>query len=710
MKKESVFVLFVLLLFLTCRSEFGQDNGLVAYWSFDEASGKVVNESIKGSKDLIQGNFSFVGGVRGNGIKYDGFTTRITRDSVMNGRWNAPEIQDAVTFEVWITPQAYPWNWNAIVEQKDRYFFGLDASGHISLRVFIDNYWRECVSTSVVPFMQWSHIVATFNPQSGLTIYINGQEAGHFGIVGRFARKRPFEPRQIQDKYFTERGAAGGAFQIGRNLENLPAAATRPIPTSYSFDGIIDELKIFGRALEADEIKKSYESLRPVTPPPLTWRKLPRIPDGQKQFGAYYTNLKFDPDWDRLWRIDDYPDLVITFDDATYKMVFWHGTTYGLSLVTENGLWMAEQSAESRRTEYGCVEHMSDKQARYSHVRLIENSPARIVVHWRYALTDVLYNIGETDPITGWGDWADEYYTIYPDGWAVRHVLVHGPRQRYSLTAPQAILSPGETRADIISTETVTLAKMDGTTRSFGPSTGAELNEFLNSVPIPNIAIVNMKSDFKPAWIFEPPTVIIEERQRGPVTQLRTVPQSGGAGAGGTHWPIAQIPSDGRRAFALDRFSSVEMFAPEPPQTKRARDGAVEARWLTGFANKPFATVPVANAWLQPPELKISGVDFVSDGYSRDDRAYHLHRLSTGNTKLEFTIQASDKSPAVNPAFVIDGWSSDSFSLNLNGKPVIEGKDFRVGRIERLESSSLVVWIRADLTGPSSISLTPTMR
>jgi len=105
--------------------------------------------------------------------------------------------------------------------------------------------------------MEWSHIAATVDPNCGLTIYINGQEAGRLKISGRFARRRPFEPNEIEDKFFTKRQAAGGAFQIGRNLDELPAAATRPIPASYSFDGIIDELKIYARALDASEIKRS---------------------------------------------------------------------------------------------------------------------------------------------------------------------------------------------------------------------------------------------------------------------------------------------------------------------------------------------------------------------------------------------------------------------------------------------------------------------
>src|ERR1700691_3945792 len=88
----------------------GPDNGLLAYWSFDEANGNVAVEGVQKTEDAIQGNFSIVDGVRGKGLKFDGFTTRITRDSFVNGKWNAPEIKDAMTVEAWIAPQAYPWN------------------------------------------------------------------------------------------------------------------------------------------------------------------------------------------------------------------------------------------------------------------------------------------------------------------------------------------------------------------------------------------------------------------------------------------------------------------------------------------------------------------------------------------------------------------------------------------------------------------------
>jgi hypothetical protein len=353
---------------------------------------------------------------------------------------------------------------------------------------------------------------------------------------------------------------------------------------------------------------------------------------------------------------------------------------------------------------------MSDKQARYSHVRVLENTSARIVVHWRYALTDVLYNIGETDPITNWGDWADEYYTIYPDGMAVRHFLVYGPRKEYSITEPATLNNPGEKAEDNVFMKALTLENMTGATGTYSwetwPSSGDVRGRFFNAVPDANISMMNTKSDFKPLYIYEPGTEII--------------PYGGGIGETRpwfskfpiwNHWPVAQIPSDGRDALALDHVSSSAITSPEPPMIKRSKDGAVEGRFLMGLTNQPIGkALSVAQAWINSPELALSGPNYSSGGYSRDDRAYHLHTLSTGNSTLEFKVQASDTSPAVNPAFVIDGWGSDNVSLKMNGKPVAEGKDFRVGHLDRLDGSTVIVWIRATLTRSTGFSLTPRSR
>ena len=58
---------------------------------------------------------------------------------------------------------------------------------------------------------------------------------------------------------------------------------------------------------------------------------------------------------------------------------------------------------------------MSDKGCWDSHVRIIENNDARVVIHWRYRLENPDHHWANYDA-NGWGDIADWYYYIYPDG------------------------------------------------------------------------------------------------------------------------------------------------------------------------------------------------------------------------------------------------------------------------------------------------------
>ncbi|HWF91898.1 MAG TPA: hypothetical protein VN684_06420 [Terriglobales bacterium] len=118
-----------------------------------------------------------------------------------------------------------------------------------------------------------------------------------------------------------------------------------------------------------------------------------------------------------------------------------------------------------------------------------------------------------------------------------------------------------------------------------------------------------------------------------------------------------------------------------------------------------FLLSPVAKTWLNPADLTITSGNFVSDGYSRDDRAYHLRRTATDG-KLEFKLQSSDGSATVNPAFVIDGWGDGNLSLKMNGKQMAEGKNLRVGHLDTLDGTTLIVWIQGQISSPASFSFT----
>jgi hypothetical protein len=633
----------------------------------------------------------------GKALKCDGFTTRIIRDAE-----NAPLIEGAFSIEAWVAPQAYPWNWCALVTQayqKQRgFFFGIDAEGRIGLHIAIRRQWREFISEEKIPFMQWSYIVATFDPQKGVCLYINGNLSNKFDMPG------PLLVDIAMD------------LQIARNYtRTTPASLNRAgrvrIPASYSFDGLIDELKIHNKSLTDEEINSNFLRQKPEKAPELIWRKLPLIPKGRKEFCAYYTNLQYDEDWDRLWKVDRHPDIVVTFDNQDFAMVFWKGTNYNMNLVTENGKWIADQSAEGGGPEtQGCCEHMSDKQNRYSHVRLIENHQARVVVHWRYALTDVTYQIANIDPITDWGDWADEYYYIYPDGIAVRHFAIHGKNDEYSITEPAILSNPGEKPENNIDLKAVNLANLSGEQRTYSfetwPSTGEAGADFINPIPYASISIVNVFSKYKPVYIYEPGTRIIPYGGG-----IREIDYEYSVFHARNHWPVAMIPCDGRFVLAADRITSSAIISPEPPMKRRSTDGALEGRFLIGLSTDNLDKhITFARYWNNPPDIVNLNENLIYLGFCKDERAFYLKKIGPKPKFHKFDLAVTENSPLVNPVFIIENWGSDEILLEINDQIMNPGKNFKYDYRRTLDGTDLIVWLKYNSTEPISLAIKPILK
>ncbi len=700
-------VILMLLFFITLPVNVQTAKGdMIAEWTFDDIEGRRVKDHGSGSWDFIDGHFDIVDGVVGKAIKCDGFTTSIARgeperdeddedeneDENEGERYEQeisdPVIAEAFTIEAWVAPQAYPWNWCAVYNQEYKkargVFFGIDGEGRVGLHTAVTRQWRECVSQDKIPFMAWSYIAATFHPESGMRVYINGQLSGELHVKGDLLYDREFP------------------MQIARNHEPMsPSSLNRAgfvnVPVKYSFDGIIDELKITRGVLDSSQLLKNYQRLKPSKAPELVWRKLPKIPTDNAEFGAFYTKLNYDADWDRLWRDDRFPDIVITFDEQKYSMVFWKGTNYNMNLITENGKWIGDQSAETFG-EFGCMEHMSDKQNRYSHVRLIENSDARIVVHWRYALTDINYTIANTDSKTNWGDWADEYYYVYPDGIAVRHYLIHGIENGgYSVTEPALFCSPGEKPEDNIDMVAVTVANLAGKTSSHSFETwpaednndDEEVGRFKNSVDNEVLSVINVKSKAKPFFIYE------HENSIGPYGGgKREIDYRLSKFHWRNHWPVTQIPSDGRFILSNDRVTSSAITSPRSGIKRETENGPLEGRFILGISEEPAeALVPFARFWINTPKLKINSQNFTYNGFSRNDRAYHFTKNDSAATEIAMTVSASESSPLVNPVFVVKNWNSDSLKLKINGAQQKESDGVKYSIRKTLESQDLIVWL-----------------
>jgi hypothetical protein len=130
---------------------------------------------------------------------------------------------------------------------------------------------------------------------------------------------------------------------------------------------------------------------------------------------------------------------------------------------------------------------------------------------------------------------------------------------------------------------------------------------------------------------------------------------------------------------------------------------------LTGMVDADLAAnvnhlIPLARSWEHPPGFSIGG-GFSGGSYDKVQRAYRLRRDSAEARQLVLTVNASQISPLYNPALLVENWS-DSVSLQLDGRDVPPGTDFKQG----IETSAggvdtLAVWFRAESTSPVSVRI-----
>jgi hypothetical protein len=659
----------------------------VAWWSFDEPSGATVADRISGVADTVTGHSWRRAGVSGGGLKFDDFTTQVVRSAA-----KAPALSSALTVEAWVALAAYPWNWAPVVGQerqpREGYFFGVGPRGEIGLSLAVRGAWRTCVSTARIPLRKWVHVAATYDTANGAAVYLDGLEVGTLDVKGRMT------PAASADLLM----GMGPEKQLPRNVVGKGAGT---LPAWFSLDAILDEVKIYDRALAPAEIAQAAAAFHPSAPdiPP---RVLPSGPPGPGRFGAYYTHLKYYDEWDALWPVGPYPDIVVQFDNSPVRVVFWRGTRYSPAWVTENNRWITDQSVEGWNDEAGCFEHMQDPQCRYSHVRIVENTPARVVVHWRYAPVSSRNTFWKVDEKSGWFLWVDEYFTFYPDGSGLRRVTWRKDFLDRSLSEIQETLplaQAGQGPDDIFEHDLLKLANMKGETATYswpGPEVKSPVKP-----DGANIQVVNLRSKADPFLVFEPGNEMV-------VFFNPRTKSDGETFVGYDHFPVSQIPSDGVRCVARDRVSHLGVNYNDPVWHE-SPDGTVWAVWMTGTTEgPPEALIPLARSWLQPPALTLQGASFASEGYDRAQRAYLVRRTDVARpAALDAVFQASDESPLVNACLVVKNWGDAPAKVAVGGRPGSPADAAKIGYLRSLEGTDLIVWLTARETRPLPVRIAP---
>jgi len=246
-------IVTALIISVSVASAVDLERGLVAYYSFDDCSAKDLSGN--GNDGIIYGA-KCVDGKFGNALRFDGVDDYVQLERpIINDldEWTlmawinvekGDSDNDKAHFHVIYGEFAQSWT--------TKNFIGLQGSEEDGTLVFFpafDNYppsgspsrkyWDDIKSKATIQQNKWYHI-AVSKKKDSICIWYQGD----------FVVCHPYE-------VYT--GAAPTKFWIGK----------RELSTNwedYVFNGILDEVRIYNRALSEEEIKALYE--RGVTPRP----------------------------------------------------------------------------------------------------------------------------------------------------------------------------------------------------------------------------------------------------------------------------------------------------------------------------------------------------------------------------------------------------------------------------------------------------------
>lgn len=643
-----------------------------------------------GSAVTIDGSSTVVDGPRGPALRLDGNTTMVTTRA-----WPRLTSGEPWTLSAWIKLDAWPWNDAPIIDQQTEagsLFFGIDAQGHLAAQRRVGSTVVRLVSDATLDPRAWALVSVSYD-EGRLRFTIDGKPIAGHDVA-------PVTPSP---------GGSDLPLIIGHVRAALlpyPNNAIHPLlPVAFTLEGALGDLALYDHVLRPGDLKAmmadvSRESLAPAPPP-----ALPRWTGGPGSFGAFHTSLHYDPAWDAPRRVGPGEDVVVRFPQAPIQLIFWQGMNYIPAWVTENGRWYSDEFMEiygkPRCPDGEDCEPMSDKQVRYSHVEILESTPARAVIHWRYALSEVQNEkLADAPDPAAWGAWADEYWTVYPDGAAVRKQVLwtdHPDREASEFQESIIIMSAGERPEDAINLDAVSLANLKGESKAYQwqarTATGFAKPrgpDHFTGIDDPMIQWINLKSDWKPFSIANAGPAKFEGINWEP---------SMSSFEWWNHWPVAQIRSSGRPALIADRPSHSSLSHIYWPIAEKDEHRLVRIL-MDGLTLEPAAALAMrARAFVSPPEARLAG-----DGNVRYDQSQRAF-LVVGNragAAVSLSIDASEAHPLVNPAIVVPGWAGAA-SIRVNDKAY----NAQVGYVDKIEGRTLVAYLPLTAISRTTVTLTP---
>ena len=207
------------------------EEGLVAYWPFDEGTGKKAEDVTGNGHDgKFAGAPKWVDGKFGTALEFDG-----EEDHVVVADDAALAIEENITFMAWFSPGDVLTSRRLMVKNNSIFvIFDFGNKDSIDFLVKPDNTFAESTTTDW-KVGEWYHFAGTFDGKT-MKVYVNGK------LEGEAANNVPIAPSDLELWI--------GGDDFGR-------------PTDF-FPGTIDEVRLYEKTLTEAEIQKVMETPQDV--------------------------------------------------------------------------------------------------------------------------------------------------------------------------------------------------------------------------------------------------------------------------------------------------------------------------------------------------------------------------------------------------------------------------------------------------------------
>jgi hypothetical protein len=466
-------------------------------------------------------------------------------------------------------------------------------------------------------------------------------------------------------------------------ISGKKAQFTLPLPATTS----TTEKDVLHVAIAAEDGKeiwhKKIQTMRVNQPP--------RLPE----FGATALKLRYDApisvrnpetgdfssmDYAKAWD-SSLNDVVVSLPNGS-RYVFWRGSSYIPFWAGQHNTGMSYEWAETLPPPDGfvdCVEPLMDKELRYSRVEIVESTPARVHIRWRYQSTDFMYKV--------WGDMPVEDYIFYPDGLGTRTLtLKSAPASTYEVQEFIIIAPQSGFPFQVLDPKMVDILFIDGQKREIQfPARGEKSTPGGIKRPgvgdprdVPAIYRVRLHKDERAAAISFSPHNTLLPAIFGPFydrDQMVT------PFYWGSHWPLARGNMTGMaiddRIYLSPSHSSIMTWGmnnhtPASSATIQTHDtlGRLKTMdyrrwyWLIGLTDAPDQRLlEWAQSFRTPPSLELQGAKLDLDSYVAERRAVRL--IVESSTPV---ITLKPAVPYINPVFELIGAPKNLASVAIGNR------------------------------------------